>query len=69
MSRHAVAIPANGARNVTFRSKLARVVEGADFSYATELQEAMSLAIITDALAKSMRDGALRNAWNQIGAT
>lgn len=54
--------------DTNFMYELARVVEGADFSYATDLQAAMSLAVVIDALANSMRDGALRNAWNRIGA-
>ena len=59
---------ANSLQDSTFMSELAQAVEGADFSYATDLKTIMALAPVVEAFARSLQEGALRNAWNRISA-
>lgn len=59
---------ANSLQDTTFMSELAQAVEGADFSYATDLKTVMALAQVIDAFARSLEDGALRSAWTRISA-
>lgn len=52
--------------DTTFFEEFSTAVAGKDFSYATNVVAAVQIAVVLDALLKSMQNGALRAGWERL---